>query len=151
MKEKKLRIFITDDDSFFTSALKGLIEEFLPNAMVFTFQKVQDCMSMLFYNPDLIFLDYNFNDDKSNHQLDGISGLNLMTSANPDIRIIMISSINFSDKLTYAKKIGATDFMLKTKELPQSILQVLKKYFPDQQVRAQTMQKSSQNNTQLRF
>ena len=125
MEKQNKKIFITDDDLFFTSVLKGLIEDVIPNANIHTFQNVNDCMGKIFQKPDLIFLDYNFNNNNVNPQLDGISGLSLMMSYYPLAKIIMVSSKNNTDRLYYSKKIGATDFLIKDTNLGKEIANIL--------------------------
>lgn len=125
MEKHNRKIFIADDDLFFTSVLKGLIEGIVPNVNIYTFQNVNDCIGKIFQKPDLIFLDYNFNNNNVSPQLDGISGLSLMIARNPSSKIIMVSSGNNADKLSYAKKIGATDFLIKNTTLDNEVVNIL--------------------------
>lgn len=83
---------------------------------------------MLFYKPDLIFLDYNFH-GKTATNVNGLTGLSWINEITPETPIIMVSNINYSDKLLKGKKLGATDFILKNHELTANVIEMVNKKF----------------------
>lgn len=128
MKIDRLKIFVVDDDPFFSSVLKNILEERV-HCLVFTFGKIQDCIQMLHYDPSIIFLDYNFESPNKN-SINGLTGLNWMKDLAPRQKIIMMSSESNADKLKKGKKIGATDFIIKNTDLSSEISIILNNHFP---------------------
>ena len=83
---------------------------------------------MLFYKPDIIFLDYNFY-DKKKKEVNGLTGLSWINEIVPDTTIIMVSNVNYSDKLSKGKKLGAADFIFKNHDLEGNVIDTLNKNF----------------------
>ncbi len=97
MKNKKIKLFLVDDDSLF---LKSLQLEFLqhPDFIVETYSTGELCVSYLSHNPDVIVLDYYLNSIVKS-AMNGLQTLDKIKAFNPDIPVIMLSS---QDKIEVA-------------------------------------------------
>ena len=97
MENKKIRLFLVDDDVVF---LKSLEIEFLQHAdfTIETFSKGELCIENLSHHPDVIILDYHL-DGIDKHAINGIETLDKIKAINPDIPIIMLSA---QDKIEVA-------------------------------------------------
>ena len=96
-KEKKIKIFLVDDDALY---LKMLEIELLENAdfIIETYATGEFCIENLSRNPDVIILDY-FLDGIDKTAMNGILTLDKIKAFNPDIPVIMLSS---QDKIEVA-------------------------------------------------
>ena len=95
--ENKIKLFLVDDDSLF---LKSLETEFLQHAdfAVETYGTGELCLESLSHSPDVIILDYIF-DDMDKKAMNGIETLDKIKSFNPDIPVVMLSA---QDKIEVA-------------------------------------------------
>jgi two-component system OmpR family response regulator len=110
--EKKILIFLVDDDTLF---LKSLEIEFTQNtqSIVKTFATGEKCIENLAQNPDVIVLDYYLNSVDIN-AINGLATLDSIKKANPHIPVIMLSS---QDKISVAvncMKHHAIDYIVKS-------------------------------------
>lgn len=98
-KEKKIILFLVDDDAVF---LKALEIEFLNHGdfEIITFPTGETCLENLNLNPDVIILDYHLNGIIKN-AMNGIQTLDLIKKFNPEMPVIMLSS---QDKIEIAVK-----------------------------------------------
>ncbi len=97
MKDKKIKLFLVDDDVVF---LKLLEIEFIQHAdfIVETYATGEQCLNDLSHSPDIIILDYLLDGiDKS--AMNGIQTLDKIKALNPDIPVVMLSS---QDKIEVA-------------------------------------------------
>jgi len=112
MSEKKILIFLVDDDALF---LKSLEIEFAQNTQsaIETFSTGELCLKGLSQNPDIIILDYYLNSiDKT--AVNGLETLDRIKAAHPHIPVIMLSS---QDKIAVAvncMKHQAFDYIVKS-------------------------------------
>ena len=97
MNEKKILLFLVDDDALF---LKSLEIEFLQHAdfTIETFATGELCMENLSHSPDVIILDYLLNGIVKN-AMNGIETLDKIKAFNPDIPVVMLST---QDKIEVA-------------------------------------------------
>jgi len=88
-KEKKIRLFLVDDDAVY---LKSLEIEFLENAdfIIETFATGELCIEKLSHNPDVIILDYLL-DGIDQNAMNGIETLDIIKTFNSDIPVVMLS------------------------------------------------------------
>lgn len=95
--EKKIRVFIVDDDVIFS---KLLVIDFLqyPEYETVSFPTGELCLEKLNELPDVIILDYYLN-GLDIHAMNGIEILDKIKAYNPDIPVIMLSS---QDKIEVA-------------------------------------------------
>jgi two-component system, OmpR family, response regulator len=109
---KKIRLFLVDDDSLF---LKSLEIEFLEHADfdIKTFATGELCIEYLSQEPDVIILDYML-DGIDKNAMNGIDTLDKIKAFNPSIPVIMLSS---QDKIEVAVDCMhhlATDYVVKS-------------------------------------
>ena len=88
--EKKIKIFLVDDDALF---LKSLENEFLPfpEFAVETFASGELCLESLSHNPDVIILDYHLNGIDLD-AMNGIDVLDEIKAVDQNIPVVMLSS-----------------------------------------------------------
>jgi len=97
MNEKKILIFLVDDDALF---LKALEIEFAQNtkSSVKSFATGEQCLKNLSQNPDIIILDYHL-DSVDKNAMNGLETLDRIKATNPHLPVIMLSS---QDKIAVA-------------------------------------------------
>jgi DNA-binding NtrC family response regulator len=99
MLNKKIKLFLVDDDALF---LKSLEIEFLVRAdfEIVTFATGELCLEAIYFGqiPDVIILDYHLN-GISKHAINGIQTLDKLKEINENIPVIMLSS---QDKIEVA-------------------------------------------------
>ena len=97
MIQKKLKIFLVDDDALF---LKLLEIEFLEHAdfIIETYATGELCIANLYKKPDVIILDY-YLDGLDTNAMNGIMTLDKIKEFNKDISVVMLSS---QDKIEVA-------------------------------------------------
>lgn len=95
--QKKVKVFLVDDDAFF---LKSLEIQFLNQGgfEVETFATGELCIENLSKKPQVIILDYYLNGIEKN-AMDGIKTLDKIKEFNPDIHVVILSS---QDKIEVA-------------------------------------------------
>ena len=112
MNEKKILLFLVDDDALF---LRSLEIEFAKNtkSVIKSFPTGELCLKNLSQNPDIIILDYHLNGINKN-AINGLETLVRIKAANPLIPVIMLSS---QDKISVAvncMKHQAFDYIVKS-------------------------------------
>lgn len=110
--EKKIKIFLVDDDALY---LKLLEIELLEHAdfVIETFATGELCIANLSRNPDVIILDY-YLDGIDKTAMNGMLTLDKIKAFNPDIPVIMLSS---QDKIEVAVDCmlhKASDYVVKS-------------------------------------
>jgi DNA-binding NtrC family response regulator len=97
MKNKKIKLFLVDDDAVF---LKSLEIDFLQHGgfIIETYISGELCLQNLSHNPDVIILDYMLDGiDKS--AMNGIEVLKKIKAYDPDIPVVILSQ---QDKIEVA-------------------------------------------------
>jgi two-component system OmpR family response regulator len=112
MNEKKILLFLVDDDALF---LKSLEIEFSENteSIIKTFATGELCVENLSLNPDVIILDYHL-DSIDKTAIDGLETLDRIKAANPQIPVIMLSSQDKIDVAVNCMKHQAFDYIVKS-------------------------------------
>jgi DNA-binding NtrC family response regulator len=97
MNNKKIKLFLVDDDAVF---LKLLEIEFMEHADfdIETFATGELCIENLSHNPDVVVLDY-YLDGVERDAINGIDTLDQIKAFNPEIPVVMLSS---QDKINVA-------------------------------------------------
>jgi two-component system OmpR family response regulator len=111
-KEKKILLFLVDDDALF---LKSLEIEFAQNteSAIKTFATGELCLKKLSQNPDIIILDYHLNSVNAK-AINGIEILDKIKEANPRIPVIMLSSQDKIEVAVNCMKHQAFDYIVKS-------------------------------------
>jgi DNA-binding NarL/FixJ family response regulator len=114
-----IRIFIYDDSTERRDSLKALLSfndelKFVGEAM--------NCVNVLSemdtYYPDVVLMDINMPD------VDGIEGLRQIKIKHPEIKVLMQTAFDDSEKIFTCIKNGASGYILKN-DKPQRILQAI--------------------------
>ena len=110
--EKKILLFLVDDDALF---LKSLEIEFSENteSAIKTFPTGEQCLESITENPDIIILDYYLNAIDKN-AINGLEALDRIKIANPQIPVIMLSSQDKIEVAVSCMKHQAFDYIVKS-------------------------------------
>ncbi|MDP3313769.1 response regulator transcription factor [Lutibacter sp.] len=114
-----IRIFIYDDSNERRDSLKALL--MLNDELKFVGEAI-NCKNVLaeienFY-PDVVLMDINM------PEVDGIEGLKLIKTNHPEVKVLMQTAFDDSDKIFTCIKNGASGYILKN-DKPQRILQAI--------------------------
>lgn len=114
-----IRVFVYDDNESRRDSLKALLEltpemEFLGAAA--DCASVNDDMST--YHPDVVLMDINM------PNVDGIEGLRQIKQNHPQVKVLMQTVFDDSEKVFNSIRNGASGYILK-KDSPQRILQAI--------------------------
>lgn len=112
MNNKKIKIFLVDDDALF---LKSLEIEFMQHAdfSIETYVTGELCIENLSHNPDVIILDYHL-DGIENNAMNGLETLDQIKAYNPDIPVIILSSQDKIDVAINCMHHKAFDYVVKS-------------------------------------
>jgi DNA-binding NtrC family response regulator len=112
MDEKKILLFLVDDDALF---LKSLEIEFAQNteSAIKTFATGEQCLEGIPLNPDVVILDYYLNSIDKN-AINGLETLDRIKTANPRIPVIMLSSQDKIEVAVNCMKHQAFDYIVKS-------------------------------------
>lgn len=114
-----IRIFIYDDNEERRDSLKALLSLNEQFQYVGEAENCNDVVSeMGKYYPDVVLMDINM------PEVDGIKGLLLIKTHYPEIKVLMQTAFDDSDKIFTSLKYGASGYILK-KDKPQRILQAI--------------------------
>jgi two-component system, OmpR family, response regulator len=110
--DKKINLFLVDDDALF---LKSLEIEFLQHAdfTIDTFASGELCIESLSHNPDVIILDYLL-DGIDKNAMNGIETLDKIKAFNPDIPVVMLSAQDKIDVAIDCMHHKAFDYVVKS-------------------------------------
>jgi len=110
--EKKILIFLVDDDVLF---LKSLEIEFTQNTQsaIETFTTGELCLKKISKNPDIIILDYHLNSIDKN-AINGLETLGKIKADWPNIPVIMLSSQDKIEVAVNCMKLQAYDYIVKS-------------------------------------
>jgi len=112
MNEKKILIFLVDDDALF---LKSLEIEFSDNTEsdLKTFSTGELCLEKISENPDVVILDYHL-DSIDKNAVNGLQTLDRIKDINPLIPVIMLSSQDKIEVAVNCMKHQAFDYIVKS-------------------------------------
>ena len=118
-----IRIFIYDDSHERRDSLKALINF---NDELKVVGDAPNCKNVLdemetFY-PDVVLMDINM------PEVDGLQGLRLIKTKYPEIKVLIQTAYDESDKIFTSIKSGASGYILKN-DKPQKILQAIEEVF----------------------
>ncbi len=100
------KIFIVDDDKFYTNILEAKLNA-IGNFDLEKFHTGQDCIDNAHKQPELIFLDHILGDTT------GFEVLKEIKSTYPEVHIVMLSGQKEMKIAISSLKYGATDYLLK--------------------------------------
>ena len=118
-----IRIFIYDDSRERRESLKALLS--LNDEYKFV-GEAENCKNTLAqmeqYYPDVVLMDINM------PEVDGIEGLKQIKTKYPEIRVLMQTAYDDSEKIFTSIKSGASGYILKN-DKPQKILQAIQEVY----------------------
>ena len=112
------RIFLVDDDPFWTATLEQILSE-LGYTDIYTFSSGTECVSNLHLNPVLIFLDYQMDD------MDGIEALKSIKKYYPGIGVIFCTAYEDLSIAVNAIELGSFDYLLKSNATYEEITSII--------------------------
>ncbi len=120
---KPKKIFIVDDDTMLTEALKDWLTRKIPH-QVSTFKTGEACLLRLFDNPDVVVLDYYLN-TVSKDAANGMEILKEIKKYDPAIHVILLSSQeNYRIALQTIQK-GAEQYVVKDKDAFEKVSRMI--------------------------
>jgi len=124
MVSRRIRVMNVDDSTFVLSKLKNILEE---SDISVVGQAKNGLKAISLYkkcHPDIVTLDINM------PEMDGLSTLYTLKKLNPNVKVVMCTSLGTKDKVIEALKKGAKNFITKP-FLPERVVAVIKKTFAD--------------------
>jgi two-component system response regulator AtoC len=113
--DRPFRIFVVEDDEWYSKLLVHDLS-LNPDYEVKSFRNGKDCLNRLNDAPDVVTLDYRLPD------MDGADVLKKIKEENPDIQVIVISGQEDIEVVVDLLKLGAYDYIVKTKDIRQRLL-----------------------------
>jgi DNA-binding NtrC family response regulator len=110
--EKKILLFLVDDDALFLKSLEIEFAEYTESAIE-TFATGEKCLENIKQNPDVIILDYHLNSVDIN-AINGLETLDRIKKINMQIPVIMLSSQDKIEVAVNCMKHQAFDYIVKS-------------------------------------
>ena len=111
MKQVKT-IFIVDDDPMQSTMLQDYLSKY-STFQIHIFNSGEECIKNLNVDPQIIFLDYNF-DKAGKDAMNGIDILKEIKAQKPTTEVVMISGQDRIDVAVNTMKYGAFDYIVKS-------------------------------------
>lgn len=112
--DKPKKIFVVDDDTMLTEALKDYLTRETPHD-ISIFHTGEECLKHLNENPDCIILDYYLNSVQK-EAANGMEILQVIKKNYPDIHVVMLSSQeHYAIALQTIQK-GAEQYVIKDED-----------------------------------
>lgn len=112
METAAKNLFIVDDNLLWTASLsKYLKEEFGPKIRVTTFMDGESCIRKLNEHPDLVLMDYQF--EESARAKNGIDFLKEIKRKSPETTVFLVTSKKSLKVFTYSLLFGAKEYISK--------------------------------------
>jgi len=118
MKTNK-RIFIVDDDQFWSGMLSQMLSD-LGYTNIVTFSNGTDCINNLHLNPAMVFLDYQMED------VDGLEVLQKIKDYYPRIGVVFCTAHEDLSVAVDAMKYGSFDYLLKENANMREVSSIIK-------------------------
>ena len=117
-QENSKRIFIVDDDPFWTAMLLQMLTN-QGYTDIHSFSNGPDCIKNLHLKPNLIFLDHVMDN------MDGLAVLEKIKQINSDIVVIFCTEHKDLSVAVRAMKNGSSDYLLKTASMADELSNIL--------------------------
>jgi DNA-binding NtrC family response regulator len=115
------RIFIVDDDPFWTAMLSQMLHD-LGYEYIKEYSNGTECLDHLHLNPHLIFLDYQMGDD-----MNGLEVLQKVKDYYPGIGVVFCTALEDLSVAVNAISFGSFDYLLKSNANPKEVAEIVKK------------------------
>ena len=131
--QKKIKVFIVDDDDLF---LKSLVIQFKENPIydVVTFATGELCVDEIHNTPDVVILDYHLNGIEKK-AMNGLKTLDIIKKINSNIPVIIVSA---QDKIEVAVSCihhKAFDYVVKSETAFVRLQKIIKAIFKYQKMK----------------
>jgi two-component system, OmpR family, response regulator len=123
----KIKVFLVDDDAVFLKLSEIEFRQH-PHFEVETYATGEACIKNLWYNPDVIVLDYHLNSVDKN-AMSGIETLDEIKKANENILVIMLSAQGEMDVALNCMQHKAFDYVMKDKTVYTRLPQIITTIF----------------------
>jgi two-component system OmpR family response regulator len=135
MNNKKIKIFLVDDDAVF---LKLLEIELIEHAefMIETYATGELCIQSLSGKPDVIILDYLLNGIESS-AMNGIETLDQIKAFDPEITVVMLSAQDKIDVAINCMHHKAFDYVVKSETASFRIEKIISSIFETKKLKNQ--------------
>ncbi|MCD6460389.1 response regulator [bacterium] len=107
LNPEQIKVMIVDDSSFVINKLRNIAEKAKFQIVGIANDGFEALTMFKECNPDVITMDINM------PNMDGLATMKLIRQMNPNIKIIMLSSMSTKDKVIEALKYGAKNFITK--------------------------------------
>lgn len=141
--KKPINIFIVDDNKLFALTLKASIENDFKNMdiNIHLFETGEMCMvEFITILPELVILDYSLN-SKFHNAADGLQVLERIKKHCAETSVIMLTSNNHIDIALKSFNHGASDYIIKTKNQFEKIIESISKIFTKNELDIQNKKK----------
>jgi DNA-binding NtrC family response regulator len=115
---KKKKIFVVDDDPFWTAMLAQVLTG-LEYTNIVTLENGTQCISNLSQNPALVFLDYQMED------MNGLQVLEQIKEYNPGIGVIFCTAHEDLGVAMDAMQQGSFDYLLKSNANAKTVAAII--------------------------
>ena len=105
-------IFIVDDDPMQAMMLQDYLSKY-STFTIHVFNSGEECMKNIGLNPQVVFLDYNF-DKAGKDAMNGIDILKDIKGQKPETEVVMISGQDRIEVAVNTMKYGAFDYIVKS-------------------------------------
>ena len=118
-KDKKLKIFIIEDNKIFALLLKSELENSFPEGafVISIFESGEDCEGMIYLKPDLAIVDYHL-DSENKNGMTGLDLIDMIRKRSPDTDFIMVTMDEKTELFLRSKERGIHDYLTKSTNLP---------------------------------
>ena len=120
---KPKKIFIVDDDTMLTEAIKDWLTRDVPHH-IFTFNTGEECLKHLYHKPDVVVLDYYLN-TVSKDAANGIEILKAIKKYDPAIHVIILSSQEHYGIAAQTIQKGAEHYVIKDENAFEKIASLI--------------------------
>jgi len=129
----KLTIFVVEDDEWYRELINYNLN-LNPDYEVHLFASGKEVLDVLHKKPDLVTLDYRLPD------MDGAEVLKRIKQQSPEVEVIMISEQEKIDTAVELLKLGAYDYLVKTRDIRDRLLNTINHVRKNRKLRARINQ-----------
>lgn len=119
---EKIKVFLVEDDEIFSFLVANKINS-LEQVELHTFEAGQPAIDRIGEKPDVVFLDYSL------PVLDGLEVLQAIKEADPGIRVVMLSGMEWQQVVDQCLNAGAEAFIQKDSTVAKQVADQLSKMF----------------------
>jgi CheY-like chemotaxis protein len=118
------KVFLVEDDEIFAFLVQNKLSK-NPGIELHVFGMGQPCLDALPMNPDVVFLDYSL------PLMDGLEVLKKIKAERPELRVVMLSGMEWKTVVDECKEAGAEDFIQKDAQVAQKVDDKIREMFPE--------------------